>query len=183
MLGRIVGIAVVTLLCGCKALDTLDRIVADPSQAISLHGDTTVLEAARSLRCNAPDNISRVTLLKDLAAVRLWQASRGIQFGNDAALAAGFYALVDLGQRPSGGYGLAITRPAVLHEDGHLFLRATFVEPAAGTPASAEITSPCALVKLPAAAIQFVRVYDQSERLRADSAQPNGVSEILRWPF
>ncbi len=172
----------VALFSGCKALDLFDRVVVDPSQAISLHADTRVEEAARNLRCNAPDAISRATLLADLAAVRLWQANRGVQFGNDATLAPGAYALVDMGQRPSGGYGLAVTRPAVLHEDGRIFLRGTFVEPAAGMPATAEVTSPCVLVKLPAG-VKFVRVYDQTDRLRADSTQPNGVSEGLRWPF
>ncbi len=180
---RIASVCLLALLSGCKALDTLDRIVADPTQAISLHGDTTVTEVARSLRCNAPDNISRVTLLADRVAVAQWQEQRGIQLQGNEAIAEAPHALVDVGQRSSGGYGLAITRKAVLHEDGHLYLRATFVEPAEGAVVTQEITSPCVLVKLPKGNIPFVRVYDQTDRLRADSAQPGGVSDFLRWPF
>lgn len=170
-------------LSGCKAFDTLDRIIVDPSQAISLHGDTTVTEVARSQRCNAPDDISRVTLLADRVAVARWQEERGVQLQGNEAIAEAAHALVDVGQRRSGGYGLAVTRKAVLHEDGHLYLRATFVEPAEGAAVTQEITSPCVLVKLPKGRIPFVRVYDQTDRLRADSAQPGGVSDFLRWPF
>ncbi len=173
----------VLMLSGCKALDTLDRIVADPSQALSLHADTTVLEAARSLRCKAPDDIPRVTLLADRVAVAQWQQQRGVQLQGNEAIAEAPHALVDFGRKPSGGYGLAITRKAVLHEDGRLFLRGTFLEPAQGAMVTQEITSPCVLVKLPRQGVRWVRVYDQTDRLRADSAQPNGVSDFLRWPF
>lgn len=127
-----------------------------------------VSEVARSSQCNSQGPETRISLLRDAAAVTAWQEQRGVNF-NGARLPQGPFALVEMGERNSGGYGLAISRLAG-RRSGDLILRGTFVAPGAGDMSTQAITSPCVLVSLPREGYDTVEIVDQDGRLRGSVA-------------
>ena len=125
----------------------------------------TVDDAGVSVSCPASGQDPWVREFPSLDAVRSWQADNDLQLLTPGA-EPGRYAIVGMGQRNSGGYGIAVSRAAEI-EDGVLRLKATFVAPRAGAMTTQMISSPCALVRLPReAGWQSIEVYDQTGRLR-----------------
>jgi hypothetical protein len=120
-----------------------------------------VREAARSLYCNTPGNAVQVTLLPDAQAVRDWQAGRGVALAAADALARAPYALVEMGLRPTGGYGVTVA-PAATLRDGRVVLQAAFSAPAPGSLRTQALSSPCVLVQLPPGPHAGVEVRDTS---------------------
>jgi len=133
--------------------------------------DIEVREIGRSLYCNTGDDQPRVTLLPDPQAVLDWQAARGITLAGGEALSQTSYALVELGARPTGGYGLAVARAAVLRGEVAV-LSATFLSPPAGSIRTQALSSPCVLVQLPRGRYTRVDVEDQSGTVRASGGKP-----------
>jgi len=130
-----------------------------------------VREVGRSLYCNTPGEEPQVVLLKDPQAVLDWQAARGITLAGGEALAQTAYAVVEMGGRPTGGYGVAVARAAVLRDED-VTLSATFVSPAPGSIRTQALSSPCVLVQLPRGRYARVEVEDQSGEVRARSDAP-----------
>lgn len=120
--------------------------------------------------CNAPSQQTSVQVLPDAQAVKSWEAARGVSL-TQTPLPAGPFAIVDLGQRSSGGYGIAVSRRAGLKQDV-LVLKATTFAPGPDETTAQVITSPCALVRLPAVAFSSLRLIDQSGAVRASTAVP-----------
>lgn len=133
----------------------------------SRENSVEVSEVARSYYCNSQGPDVRVTLMADVAAVEAWQQSHGTSLG-DARLPQGPFALVEMGERNSGGYGLAISRLAGRRGDT-LILRGTFIAPAADAITTQAISSPCVLVSLPREGYAAVEVIDQDGRVRGRS--------------
>ena len=133
-----------------------------------------VREVGRSLACNSPGDAVRAQILPDLKAVRDWQGARGVRFPGDDALLPAPYALVEMGARPTGGYGLAVARSAVLRGE-LLILEATFVSPSPGSLVTEALTSPCVLVQLPPGRYSSVEVDDPGGAVRATG----GVGPVL----
>lgn len=132
-----------------------------------------VREAGRSLYCNTPGEDARVTLLPDLQAVLDWQAARGIVLAPSESLPQVPYALVEMGGRPTGGYGVLIARAAKL--DGEqVTLSATFLSPSPGSIRTQALSSPCVLVALPRGRYDEVEVRDESGAVRATGGLPAG---------
>lgn len=121
-----------------------------------------VSEVGRSWQCNTPGPEARVSLLADGVAVAAWQQERGVDLGT---LPQGPFALVEMGERNSGGYGLAISRLAG-RRGGTLILRGSFIAPGADDVVSQAISSPCVLVSLPREGYSAVEVVDQDGRVR-----------------
>lgn len=134
----------------------------------SSHTDIEVHEVARSLYCNSPGEETTVQLLPDAQAVLDWQSSRGVALAGSESIVQSPYALVEMGSRPTGGYGLAVARAAVLRGD-LVILQATFVSPAAGSLRTQALSSPCVLVQLPRGRYRSVEVQDPSGGVRARS--------------
>lgn len=125
-----------------------------------------VADAGVSVSCPASGPEPWIREFASLDAVQAWQADNGIQLLTPGA-EAGRYAIVGMGQRNTGGYGIAVAREARL-DDGALRLKATFIAPGAGAMTTQMLSSPCALVRLPhEAGWQRIEVYDQTGRLRA----------------
>lgn len=120
-----------------------------------------VREAGRSPYCNTPGEAARAALLPDAAAVLEWQAARGITLVDGESLAAGPYALVEMGLRSTGGYEVTVSPDATLRGD-EVVLQATFSVPAPGSLRTQALSSPCALVRLPAGRYATVDVRDRS---------------------
>lgn len=130
-----------------------------------------VSEVSSDERCNAESEASALTLLQDGAAVKAWESARHVWLTGSTELPTGPYVAFDLGQRSSGGYGVAISRQAGLKSDV-LVLKATIFAPAADAMTTQSITSPCSLVRLPAVSFQSLRLIDQSGKVRAELNQP-----------
>lgn len=131
-----------------------------------------VVEVARAQVCTAEDEATRVTLFATPDAVAGWEQRTGISLQRAGGFDPGRYALVEMGQRHTGGYGVAASREARLSGDV-LRLYVTFFSPGPGAMTTQMITSPCVLVRLPDGAYRTVEIYDQSGRLRAAS-EPAG---------
>lgn len=130
-----------------------------------------VREIGRSLYCNTPAETAGAVLLDGPQAVLQWQSARGITLAGPENLAQTPYAVVEMGLRPTGGYGVAVSRAAVLSGE-RVILRATFVSPAPGSLRTQALSSPCVLVQLPAGRYAEVEVLDQTGAVRATGGRP-----------
>ncbi len=132
-------------------------------------GDATeVKEVGRSQLCSAEDEEARVRIFDSPAAVSDWQERTGIQLAEFADLERGRYALIEMGQRHTGGFGIAVSREGSV-AGNTLRVYATFFSPGEGSMRTQMITSPCVLVQLPDGPYVGVDVYDQTGSLRARS--------------
>ncbi len=134
---------------------------------------TEVREVGRSQLCSAEGEEARVQIFDSPAAVIAWQERTGIRLAEFKDLEVGRHALIEMGRRHSGGYGLAVSREARVSGD-RLMVYATFFAPAAGSMRAQMITSPCVLVYLPDGPYVGVEVYDQSGERRASSLEESG---------
>jgi hypothetical protein len=127
-----------------------------------------VQEVARANVCGTAGGESVVTLLPSLASLQNWSTGRGVELIplTNKPLEEAPYAVIEFGQRPNSGYGLAISRQAALKGNA-LLLKATYFEPTQGRWSSAEPSSPCVVVLLPAGEYASVRLIDQSGEVRA----------------
>lgn len=176
--GRTAGLCAALSTLLLTACSTSSRWVPDmpdfSSWFSAKENQVIVSEVDSDSYCNAPGDASALTLLADSAAVKAWEASRGVSLSGEGELPAGPYVVVDLGQRSSGGYGIAVSRQAGLKDD-ILVLRATVFEPSPGGMSTQAITSPCSLVRLPQMSFASLRLIDQTGKVRASLQQGNKV--------
>jgi hypothetical protein len=128
--------------------------------------DIEVRESGRSLYCNTPGENARAQLLPDASAVMEWQSARGISLVAPESLIQAPHALIEMGMRPTGGYGIAVARQAVMKGDV-VILNATFVSPAPGSMRTQALSTPCVIVQLPPGRYATVEVQDQTGEVRA----------------
>jgi hypothetical protein len=139
----------------------------------SLFGPDAVVkvqEVGRAQVCAAQNGNASVQRFASADAVLAWQNSSGVTLIGEQAMLPGEYALVEMGQRGTGGYGFVIAPEAEIESDV-VRLRATFFEPTADTIATQALTSPCVLVRLPQGSWRGVEVYDQNGKRRARALQ------------
>ena len=133
---------------------------------------TQVEEVARANVCHTVTDATEVTLLPNAEAMRAVAEQRGFEWVYNSpgkAVTEAPYAVIEYGQRPNSGYGVAVSRQALL--DGNvLVLRGTFFEPQQGRWASNEPSSPCVAVSLPAGGFDEIRLIDQDGKLIVSSA-------------
>lgn len=144
--------------------------VSAPDFSSWFGGENAILveEVVRANVCNTADSESEVSVLPDLVALKAWASGRGVDLKtvNNEPLPEGQpFAVVELGQRPHGGYSLAVSRQAGLRDEV-LVLKATIFEPQHGRWASDEPISPCVVVSLPRREYRVVRLVDQTGRVR-----------------
>lgn len=137
------------------------------------YADIEVQEVARSLQCNSAGKDSRIELFTATAAIRGWADRRGVALPD--VLAEAPHVVVELGQRSTTGYGLAVSRSAVLR-GGLLILKGTFISPAPGRVVAQALTSPCVLVQLPPGRYSAVEVQDPTGAVRI-SGPAGGAAE------
>lgn len=135
-------------------------VVTDLLDVFAQDHTAYVRESGRSLRCGTTDKQMQVRLFKNKDEVKQWQESRKLNL-----LKSGgghySYALVEMGEQPSGGYGVLVSRKAEM--DGDLLtLKATLIQPESDQSVSLEPTSPCALIALPQGEYTQVAVKDQN---------------------
>ncbi|TXH02813.1 MAG: protease complex subunit PrcB family protein [Nevskiaceae bacterium] len=127
-----------------------------------------VRELARANVCGTQQELSAVSLFADAAEVERWQQSRGLHLIDTGAMPAGPYALVEMGLRPSSGYGVVISRKAGIRKD-MLVLSSTYFSPAEGSTQAQVETSPCVLMALPPDFYRAVVVMNQSGVVQAST--------------
>lgn len=145
------------VLAGCSSLP--DWVAREETVEVS--------EVARSNQCATPGAEPQLTLLADVAAVKTWEQGRGIEL-TQGLLPQGPFALVEMGERPTGGHGVAVSRIARLRSDS-LVLQATFVAPRPGDITSQALTSPCVLISVPGRGYSRVELLDQDGQRRAQA--------------
>lgn len=140
----------------------------DFSGMFNSENEVLVQEVARANVCGTAGGESVVTLLPSLGSLQNWTTARGVEMvpTTNKPLGEAPYAVIEFGQRPNSGYGLAISRQAAL-KGSELLLKATYFEPTQGRWSSAEPSSPCVVVLLPAGEYSGVRLIDQSGEVRA----------------
>lgn len=136
-----------------------------------VRGDAVeVIEVARAQHCDVE---AGVRTFASADAADSWLRGSGIPLRMDEPLEPGRYALIQMGQRTSGGYGLAVSREA--RQSGPVLkVYATFFAPGHGTMTAQMITSPCALARLPDTEFSVIEVYDQDGERRITSAVSGG---------
>ncbi|MGH8461867.1 MAG: hypothetical protein ACRESS_09690 [Stenotrophobium sp.] len=127
-----------------------------------------VVPAGYSLDCGTQRPETTVRTLANADELQQWQVSRGLKLLRDDAPRQGPYALIELGARASGGYGLVVSRDAELRKNV-LILHATLFAPDSDHPGASQPSSPCALISMPPGLYRGVSVVDQSGRVLANS--------------
>jgi hypothetical protein len=100
------------------------------------------------------------------AAVNDWETARSIPPTPIDAVVEGPFALIELGERGVEGYGILISRDAVLHFGKRLVIESTFFYGAQIYGKRTE-ASPCVLLALPPRNYNVIELYDQEGVLRA----------------
>lgn len=153
---RVAGVCVALLLTACSSAGGWLQGGGAPLR---------VAEVGSSSSCGIEASETTLQWFGNAAAAAAWQSQHGLSLlAGDGE--PGSYVLISMGQRSSGGYGVTVSREAVVR-DGRVQLQATFVAPGAGRMAIQMITSPCVLVWLPQGTWSGVDVRDQTGRLRA----------------
>lgn len=164
-------IAVTVLLSACAKPSWVrmpSMSMPDFSGWFNSENAVSVEEVVRANVCGTAGGESEVTVLPDLGSLQAWAVGRKVELVSTTGkpLPETPYAVVEFGQRPNSGYGLAVSRQAGMN-GADLALKATFFEPTQGRWASDEPSSPCVAVSLPPREYRVVRVLDQTGRVRA----------------
>ena len=125
-----------------------------------------ITELQRLQACGSQGPVPRVDYFEDSGSVRAWEHERGVQLTDLDPRIEGPFALVEVGERGLQGYGVLVSRDAVIHSDGLLVLRSTFFYAAQIRGRRAE-ASPCVLLALPPRHYSAIDLYDQEGVLQA----------------
>ena len=155
------------MLSGCASAPGID-----PAAGASF----VVREVGRSLYCKTTSIAPQVQLLDDAAAAWAWQEARGLSLSGPESLANTPHAIIEMGAKPTGGFGLAVSRAAELRDE-RVILSAIFFNPDGSGMVTQALTSPCVLVELPAGRYSEIEVRDVSGAVRATgtAAEPTPV--------
>lgn len=126
------------------------------------------IEIGRSQQCNSQGRESVVNLFTNVSQLKDWETSRGVQLTPvTASLPGGSYAIVEMGERNTGGYALAVSRQAAKSGDA-LYLKASYLSPKTSGMATQVLTAPCALVAIRSNdRFASATLLDQTNKVRA----------------
>jgi len=128
------------------------------------------VEIGRLPQCNSTGRESSLELFTDPAAIRAWEAARGIQLApGGGELPPGTYVIAEMGERATGGYSLAVSRKAAM-KDAVLYIKASFLVPGNAGMVTQAVTSPCSLVLVPTRSYSQILLVDQGNKVRASWA-------------
>lgn len=147
-------------------VDFFEFVFSKPENAVE------VIEVGRLSQCNSTGREPSLELFGDAAAVKAWEAARGVRLSPAVGeLPPGYYAIAEMGERNTGGYGLAVSRQAAI-KDEVLYVKASFLVPGNASMVTQALTSPCSLVLLPTRSYQRVQLLDQANKVRASWVAP-----------
>ena len=79
---------------------------------------------------------------------------------------------IQMGQRPTGGYGIELAEPHATLNDGEVLIRLRWIEPAPGAIVTQILTSPCLIVSLPKGAYKRIAITDKGGNVRETISLP-----------
>ena len=166
---NLAGLIAAGLLSGCAFFsDALDR----PTPVV-----VTELERMPSCGAQGQGPEPKIHYFETAAAVNAWERGRNVPPTPIDAVVEGPFALIELGERGVHGYGLLISRNAVLHFGKRLVLQSTFFYGSQIGGKRAE-ESPCVLLALPPRHYNVVEMYDQEGVLRAKTDTERGMLAV-----
>lgn len=126
------------------------------------------VELGRAAFCNSQGRESALTLFTSTAQLQDWEASRGVKLTPiTGSLPQGLYAIVEVGERNTGGYAFVVSRQAA-RDSRTLYIKGTYLVPKTSGMATQAITSACSLVLLRTDAnFDSAVLLDQANKVRA----------------
>jgi hypothetical protein len=79
---------------------------------------------------------------------------------------------IQMGQKPTGGYGVELAEPDATLKDGEVLIRLRWIEPAPGSIVAQILTSPCLIVSLPKGAYEKITITDENGSVRETISLP-----------
>jgi len=79
---------------------------------------------------------------------------------------------IQMGQKPTGGYGIELAEPDATLKDGEALIRLRWIEPAPGSIVTQILTSPCLIVSLPKGAYEKIAITDENGNVRDTISLP-----------
>jgi len=79
---------------------------------------------------------------------------------------------IQMGQKPTGGYGIELAEPDATLKDGQALIRLRWAEPAPGSIVTQILTSPCLIVSLPKSAYEKITITDENGNVRETISLP-----------
>lgn len=79
---------------------------------------------------------------------------------------------IQMGQKPTGGYGIELVEPDATLKDGEALIRLRWIEPAPGSIVTQILTSPCLIVSLPKGAYEKIAITDENGNVRETISLP-----------
>ena len=73
---------------------------------------------------------------------------------------------IQMGQKPTGGYGIELAETHATVSDGEALIRLRWIEPAAGAIVTQILTSPCLIIALPKGAYEKIAITDENGEVR-----------------
>ena len=73
---------------------------------------------------------------------------------------------IQMGQKPTGGYGIELAEPHAILNEGEALIRLRWIEPAPGTIVTQILTSPCLIISLPKGAYEKIAITDENGNVR-----------------
>lgn len=121
----------------------------------------------QSIYCGTPSQDAAVHYFDQAAAFGDWLEYRSIaEF--DAEMASAGLVVVEMGQRPTGGYHLKMDASESRIDGDTLKLRMTWNAPRLDAAVSQALTSPCVAIKPPKGDFDRIEVRDQLDNLRGE---------------
>jgi hypothetical protein len=79
---------------------------------------------------------------------------------------------IQMGQKPTGGYGIELAEPYATVNDGEALIRLRWIEPAPGSIVTQILTSPCLIISLPKGAYEKITITDENGDVRETISLP-----------
>lgn len=79
---------------------------------------------------------------------------------------------IQMGQKPTGGYGIELAEPDATLNDGEALIRLRWIEPAPGSIVTQILTSPCLIVSLPIGTYEKIAITDENGNVREKVSLP-----------
>jgi hypothetical protein len=117
--------------------------------------------------CSGNRPTPSVTLVADSDQLkRIFIESKGRMLGQSLPVPAVDFdaehvVTIQMGQKPSGGYGIELAEPYATLNDGESLIRLRWIEPAPGSIVTQILTSPCLIVSLPKGTYENIVITDE----------------------
>lgn len=153
-----------TLLVSCSTMDALKFWDED----YEFKNETVKLaELRRALVCDTPTEASRMHIFDNAEALLASPLAANLQAQSMSLRSDASFAVIEQGQRRTGGYSLELRRKAEVDEAGTLTLKADWIEPAPDRMQIQILTSLCVLVELPQQPYERAQLLDATGNPRA----------------